>query len=127
MPRCGQSSTVRRYRAVNPAASIARCRCRARFVVAQAVQRRDPGLEATGIWRMSVYGSGCCRRLLSRRFRLSSVTTVAVAVLPLTGSQNRRRSTSSRDISAFRGNRSACQVPFPPSGKKGRHSQQTER
>ena len=59
MPRYGQGSTVRRYRAVNPAASIARCRCWARFAVAQAVQRRDPGLEATGIWRMSGNTSAC--------------------------------------------------------------------
>ena len=35
------------------AASIAPCRCWARFAVAQAVQRRDPGLKATGVWRMS--------------------------------------------------------------------------
>jgi hypothetical protein len=54
MLRCWQSGAVRRYRAVNPAASISRCRCWARFAVAQDVQRHDPGLEATGIWRMSV-------------------------------------------------------------------------
>jgi hypothetical protein len=71
MPRCGQSSTVRRYRAVNPAASIARCRCWARFAVTQAVQRRDPGLEATGVWRMSgkMQGAGLQLRLVFRHLR----------------------------------------------------------
>jgi hypothetical protein len=57
LPRCGQGSTVRRYHAVNPAASIAPCRCWARFAVAQVVQRRDPGLEIAGIRRMQVQGN----------------------------------------------------------------------
>src|SRR5215472_3758375 len=33
MPRCGQSGALQRYRAVNPAGSIFRCRCWARFAV----------------------------------------------------------------------------------------------
>jgi hypothetical protein len=35
-------------------ASIAYCSAPDGFAVAQAVQRRDPGLEPPGIWRMSV-------------------------------------------------------------------------
>jgi hypothetical protein len=36
------------------AALIALCLRRRRFAVAEADQKRDPGLETAGIWRMSV-------------------------------------------------------------------------
>jgi hypothetical protein len=42
-------------------ASIAFCSALGGFAVAQAVQRRDPGLEIAGVWRMSAKADGRSR------------------------------------------------------------------
>jgi len=55
MPWCEQSSTVRRLPCRQPGGFDRPLPMLGAISVAQAVQRRDPDLEATGIRRMSVY------------------------------------------------------------------------
>ena len=53
MPPCGQSTAVQRFGAVNRQLRSPLAGARVQFVVAQAVQRRNPSLEAQGTWRIS--------------------------------------------------------------------------
>jgi len=53
MPWCMQSSALRRFWCYQPPSSIAIYPSCARVALARAGQKRDPGLETAGIWRMS--------------------------------------------------------------------------